>query len=323
MSWTLDFVSLHKPVRTRQDSVSWLCDFGNFILTAMARLLNIAHRGGARLWPENTLYAFAQAARAGYDGAELDVQLSRDGYPVAFHDYRLKPELCRTPNGQWLRGRQKLIRDLTASDLRSFDVGRIKPRTLYARTHRVLHPRDGERIPLLSEVIATVRSLRKNFRLFIEIKTCSENRSLSAAPEAVAEAVVRDLRAKLYIEDAVLVGFDWRALIQAKRLEPALACWFTTKRRGPRSDPAWAAGFHPSKFGGSIAESICSAGGQGWLCSRAQATRARIEDAHRLDLAFGVWTVNDSRAMRRFAGLGADAIITDRPDRLAAQNSGS
>jgi len=134
---------------------------------AMAKLLNIAHRGGARLWPENTLYAFAQAARAGCDGAEFDVQLSQDGRLVVFHDYRLKPELCRSPDGHWLKGRQKLIRDLTASELRAFDVGRIKPRTLYARTHRVLHPRDGERIPLLSEVIATVRSLRKNFRLFM------------------------------------------------------------------------------------------------------------------------------------------------------------
>jgi glycerophosphoryl diester phosphodiesterase len=290
---------------------------------AMAKLLNIAHRGGARLWPENTLYAFAQAARAGCDGAEFDVQLSQDGRLVVFHDYRLKPELCRSSDGRWLKGRQKPIRDLTASELRAFDVGRIKPRTLYARTHRVLHPRDGERIPLLSEVIATVRSLRRNFRVFIEIKTCPEDRSLSAAPETVAEAVVGELRAKRYIEDAVLVGFDWRALIHAKKLEPALACWFTTRRRALRSDKTWAAGFHPSKFDGSIAKSIVGAGGQGWLCSRAQATRANIEDAHRLGLAFGVWTVNDSRAMRRFAGLGADAIVTDRPDRLAGQISGA
>ena len=289
----------------------------------MAKLLNVAHRGGARLWPENTLYAFAQAARAGYDGAELDVQLTRDGRLVVFHDYGLKPELCRSPGGRWLEGRQKLIRDLAASELRDFDVGRIKPRTRYARTHRVLHPRDGEHIPLLSEVIATVRSLRKNFRLFIEIKTCPEDRSLSAAPEAVAEAVVGELRARRYIEDAVLVGFDWRALIHAKKLEPALVCWFTTKLRGSRADATWAARFDPSKFGGSIAKSIVGAGGQGWLCSRAQATRARIEDAHKLALAFGVWTVNDSRTMRRFAGLGVDAIVTDRPDRLAGLSVGS
>ena len=37
--------------------------------------LNIAHRGGAALWPENTLPAFADAIASGCDGAELDVQL--------------------------------------------------------------------------------------------------------------------------------------------------------------------------------------------------------------------------------------------------------
>ena len=40
---------------------------------------NIAHRGGAGLRPENTLAAFAHAIALGADGAELDVQLTRDG----------------------------------------------------------------------------------------------------------------------------------------------------------------------------------------------------------------------------------------------------
>ena len=39
--------------------------------------------------------------RIGADGAELDVQLSRDGEVIVFHDYLLKPEICRgaTANG--------------------------------------------------------------------------------------------------------------------------------------------------------------------------------------------------------------------------------
>ena len=82
----------------------------------MAKLLNIAHRGGARLWPENTLYAFAQAARAGCDGAELDLQLTRDGRLVVFHDYRLKPELCRSPGGRWLKGLAPKLKAAGAND---------------------------------------------------------------------------------------------------------------------------------------------------------------------------------------------------------------
>ena len=50
---------------------------------------NIAHRGGAQLMPENTLAAFADALARGCDGAELDVQLTRDGVAVVHHDFRL------------------------------------------------------------------------------------------------------------------------------------------------------------------------------------------------------------------------------------------
>jgi glycerophosphoryl diester phosphodiesterase len=281
--------------------------------------LNIAHRGGAKLWPENTLFAFERAVAAGYDGAELDVQLSRDGKLVVFHDFQLKPELCRHPDGSWLSRRERrLVRELSASEIQEFDVGRIKPRTLYAQRHRVLHPRDGERIPLLSDVIAAVRKLNPGFRLFIELKTSAEDRSLSAAPEAVAEAVVAQLRGLTFIANTVLVGFDWTALRHVKTLEPRLPCWFTTKRRAPHADRSWAAGYHPSKFNGSIAQAIARAGGNGWLPSAPQAKRSRADEARLLGLKVGVWTVNDARSMRSFMRLGVDAIVTDRPDRLAA-----
>ena len=290
------------------------------LLTVMStKPLIIAHRGGAKLWPENTLFAFEQAVAAGFDGAELDVQLSRDGQLVVFHDFHLKPELCRHPDGRWLRrNERRLVRELSASELQAFDVGRIKPRTLYAQRHRVLHPRDGERIPLLSQLIASVRARNPAFKLFIELKTSTEDRSLSAPPEAMAEAVVTQLRELEFIANAVLVGFDWVALRHAKAIEPSLACWFTTKRRAPHADRSWAAGHHPSKFNGSIAQAVARAGGEGWLASAAQATRSRINDARELGLKIGVWTVNDARSMRTFARLGVDAIVTDRPDRLAA-----
>ena len=50
----------------------------------MPNPLNIAHRGGAGLMPENTLAAFSDAVARGADGAELDVQLSKDGVPVLY-----------------------------------------------------------------------------------------------------------------------------------------------------------------------------------------------------------------------------------------------
>ncbi len=51
-----------------------------------------AHRGlhdNSGEAPENSLAAFEKAVEAGF-GIELDVQLSKDGIPVVFHDYTLK-----------------------------------------------------------------------------------------------------------------------------------------------------------------------------------------------------------------------------------------
>jgi glycerophosphoryl diester phosphodiesterase len=269
----------------------------------MTKPLNIAHRGGALLWPENTLFAFISAAKAGYDGAELDVQLTRDGRLVVFHDFRVKPGLCRYPNGNWVRRQVlkplPLIRDLTLAELAVFDVGRPKPGTLYARIHPHLAPRDGEHIPALCDVINAVRAVKANFRLVIEIKTSTEDRSLSATPEAVAEAVVDELRRTGFGQNAVLVGFDWRGLIRAKQLDPTLLCWFSTTRR--------------SRIG---AERIRAVGGEGWFCALDRAGAKAVKQARAHDLAFGVWTVNRVRDMRSLISLGVDAICTDRPDRL-------
>jgi glycerophosphoryl diester phosphodiesterase len=50
------------------------------------RPLVFAHRGGAKLGPENTIPAFARGLAAGADGVELDVRLSRDGEVMVIHD---------------------------------------------------------------------------------------------------------------------------------------------------------------------------------------------------------------------------------------------
>ena len=56
----------------------------------LAQTLNIAHRGGADLWPENTMQAFERAIALGVDGIEFDLQLSADGHLLIHHDARLK-----------------------------------------------------------------------------------------------------------------------------------------------------------------------------------------------------------------------------------------
>ncbi len=52
-------------------------------------MIIIAHRGFSSRYPENTLAAIRAAIRLGVDMVEIDVQQTRDGELIVFHDYRL------------------------------------------------------------------------------------------------------------------------------------------------------------------------------------------------------------------------------------------
>lgn len=51
--------------------------------------IGLAHRGGAREAPENSLRAFRKAVSQGYEYIETDVRATSDGVPVIFHDESL------------------------------------------------------------------------------------------------------------------------------------------------------------------------------------------------------------------------------------------
>lgn len=100
----------------------------------------IGHRGACGYYPENTLLSFKKAFEMGVDYIELDVRLSKDGFPVVMHDETLD----RTTDGS---GR---VREYTLEELKRFDAG------------------SGERIPTLEEVIELV--VKMDGKLLIEIK---------------------------------------------------------------------------------------------------------------------------------------------------------
>jgi Glycerophosphoryl diester phosphodiesterase len=305
---------------------------------------NIAHRGGAQLRPENTLSAFADAVWRGCDGAELDVQLTADGEVVVYHDWRLKPEHCRDIHGFWIKEPTPRIKDLTLTELRQFDVGSARPGSAYASNHPNVHWQDEESVPLLSEVIAVAKTARHTFRLIVELKTSFANRDESADPEVLAEKTIAVLREQRYLDRTVFVGFDWAALMAAKKLAPETECWFTTMPQSwfepgtppPESDPPsepalqmlrywaregvspWAAGFDAVKYDGSILKAIKAAGGDGWDPMWVDITPENVSAARELGLKLATWTVNDPAEMVRLAGCGLDAIYTDRPDLLMA-----
>jgi glycerophosphoryl diester phosphodiesterase len=262
------------------------------------QLWNIAHRGGAQLMPENTLAAFADALARGCDGAELDVQLTRDGVVVVHHDFRLKVCLARK-HGAWLDQPGPRIKDLSFEELRGFDVGAAQPGSDYARSHPLLKSLDAP-VPSLEEVVVLAAGAGRRFTLFVELK-CDGSED-SADPQMLADAAYEVIADAGFLDGVIFVGFDWRALAHIHRRAPGASRWFTTEKLPGDARPA--------------IEAIAAAGGQGWFPNLADATPQNLAKARSLGLKVGAWTVNEPADMRRLMGL--DTICTDRPDLLAA-----
>ena len=82
-------------------------------MTAVKMPRIIAHRGASGNAPENTLAAIQMASDHGASWIEIDVNISRDGVPVLFHD----DGLSRCSNGTGL------VIEHSLSSLKSLDAG--------------------------------------------------------------------------------------------------------------------------------------------------------------------------------------------------------
>jgi glycerophosphoryl diester phosphodiesterase len=98
----------------------------------------MAHRGGSREYVENTLPAFRHAAKLNASILEMDVQLTKDGKVVIFHDTTLQ-RMC---------GVSTTIGDYDYSDLPNL----IVPMDL-ASKHEVINDPLSIKIPLFQTVL--------------------------------------------------------------------------------------------------------------------------------------------------------------------------
>ncbi|UCF93933.1 MAG: hypothetical protein JSW39_07170, partial [Desulfobacterales bacterium] len=257
---------------------------------------------------------------------ELDVLLSADGEIVVHHDYHLNPEIARTPDGAWLHGGVRpAVKALTLAELKTYDVGRLKPHTASFDRYPAQRPVDGERIPTLREVIAFYHHCGgKISRLCIEIKTSPEAPDVTPGPEAMVEAVVRLLALEGIADRAFIFSFDWRALKHAQTLSPDIprvylshiGANFDNIKPGQAGPHLWTGGLDVADFGGSIPRMVKAAGGRYWGPDHEYLTSAVLHEAHGLGLKVFAWTPDDPGSMLRLIKMNVDGVITNRPDRL-------
>ena len=257
---------------------------------ANERPLIIAHGGGLRHAPANTLAALLRAAATGVDVLEFDVQLSADDRLVLMHDLTVD----RTTNGSGP------VRSLLSAQLQ----------TLNAAAHFV-GPAGEAHAP---EPIPTLTGVFEHFapsplRFVIELKNPGAEGVLAA--ERLAEALRRfDLENRVIVcsfHEETLVAFREASggavltsgspgEIARVMLLPALGL------AGGAFDPAPVAVLQIPVSAGPL-----DLDGAGFI-RRAQA----------LGQAVQYWTINDLATMERLALAGADGIMTDDVPALRA-----
>ncbi|MEH6584398.1 MAG: glycerophosphodiester phosphodiesterase [Halioglobus sp.] len=124
----------------------------------------VAHRGAAGAAPENTLASVRRAITDGADWVEIDVQESRDGHVVVFHDSDFMK----------LTGNPLKIWDGDLAEIQQQDIGSwFSPEFA------------DERVPTLQQVLETVRG---RSRLMIELKYYGHDQQLEQRVVDVVES---------------------------------------------------------------------------------------------------------------------------------------
>jgi glycerophosphoryl diester phosphodiesterase len=285
-----------------------------------------AHRGGRALRPENTLPSFANALSMGVDTLELDMGVTRDGVVVVSHERTLNPDLARGPDGRYIPSPGTPYVRLTLAQVKTYDVGQIRPGSEYAARFPDQLTVPGTRIPTLAEVFALVRrSGDHHVRLNIETKIDPTHPEESLDPGHFVTVVLDLLRREHFTDRVMIESFDWRTLLLVQKQAPAIPTVYLTQQAQPEANiypgTPWTAGFDPGKYGGSVPRMVKAAGGKIWSPYYVDVDQHSVDEAHQLGLPVVVWTVNEPQDMRRLLDLGVDGIISDRPDLLRAESA--
>ncbi|MBX3387368.1 MAG: hypothetical protein KF768_12430, partial [Phycisphaeraceae bacterium] len=121
-----------------------------------------AHRGAARVAPENTLASIRAAAAMGADRVEFDVMQSADGGLVLFHDTDLR-RIANDP---------RRVAGMTLEELRGIDAG-----SWFSAEFA------GERIPTLEEALD--EAVRGGIAVNMELKAAGDEETLAQRALAV------------------------------------------------------------------------------------------------------------------------------------------
>lgn len=242
-----------------------------------ARPLVAAHRGGSLLWPENSLLAFRNALALGVDYLETDVHLTADGEVVVIHD----PTLERTTT------RSGAVRDLALTDVTA------------ARLRGLDGAPTAETVPTLAALLDLSRAAWAE--LLLEIKVDANRQRYAGIEEKVLDLV----RARGLASRTIVMAFHRETIRRIRELDPSIRTTLLAGRGEVQRDRV-----RPAEFVKQSVEVGAAVLGIDHRLIDADVVSA----ARKSGVRVAAWTVNEEPDIRRAIDLGADVLITDRPD---------
>ena len=163
------------------------------------KFVNYAHRGASSYAPENTMSAFRLGLEMGANGIETDVQRTKDGVLVLFHDDTLTR----------VTGQSGSVKDYTYAELQEFSV------TVHGQS---------DRIPTLEEFLQAFGALELTFA--IELKQ-----------PFTEEDTVAMLNKYGMKEKTVITSFQLECLMRARACAPDYRMGYLTMDINPLTLP--------------------------------------------------------------------------------------
>jgi glycerophosphoryl diester phosphodiesterase len=238
----------------------------------------IAHRGGAKLAPENTLASFKNAIALGVDMIEIDVHLSRDLEIIVIHD----ESMDRTTNGTGE------IRDLTLDEIKKYDAG-----SWFSEDFK------NQKVPTLDE---TLKAINGQCKLLIEIKDGDERYP------GLEERIVQTIKKRNATQWVVVQSFNKNSILRIKEMYPELITYYLL---GKNFNQFYSEISDEISKGNSIEREF-----NGIAPHYSSLDKNKVALLHNAGYGVYTFTVNDKSDMQKVIEIGVDGIITDSPDIL-------
>ena len=293
-----------------------------------SRVIDIhGHRGARGLFPENTLEGYAYALSTGIHSLELDVQLTADDILVATHDFTLSTSQTRDGDGNWLADTGPEVIELTAAELKRYDIGGLKAGCSYGAKFPDQAFLDGVTIPTLEEVMILCRDHEANtaskaVTLNIEVKSDPTRPGHSERAEKTVDALLALIEKHAYADKVIIQSFDWAILDFVQDKAPHLKRSYLTiaAKNGENATvykgSPWLGRTQCLSDDESIPALIKKAGGDNWSSFYKDLSDETVFEARALGIGLYTWTVNETEDIDRMINLGVDAIISDYPARV-------